>query len=124
MRISAAALPVLGAVLLSGCGAAVVDSVGSAGSKSAGPMGSAYGAPRALLGADARRLQSMFGPPRLDILDKSVHKLQFANGRCVLDAYLYAPAAGKAPVVTHVDARSPTGQDVDPTACANALQSK
>ena len=53
-----------------------------------------------------------------------MRKLQFANGRCILDAYLYAPARGKEPVVTHVDARSPTGTDVDPAACATALQAK
>ncbi|KAK0357616.1 hypothetical protein LTR94_038769 [Friedmanniomyces endolithicus] len=61
----------------------------------------------------------MFGEPRLDIRETT-----FANGRCILDAYLYAPARGKEPVVTHVDARSPTGTDVDPAACATALQAK
>lgn len=117
------AAPLLGALALSACGGAG-GSVASPGTSPSGPPASAYGAPKGLLGADARRLQSMFGTPRLDILDKTVHKLQFANGRCVLDAYLYAPARGKEPVVTYVDARTPAGQDVDPTACANALQQK
>ena len=76
------------------------------------------------MGSDARRLTQLFGTPRLDIRETTVRKLQFANGRCVLDAYLYAPARGKEPVVTHVDARNPTGADVDPAACVSALQSK
>lgn len=88
------------------------------------PMASAFGKPRELIGADARRLVQMFGAPRLDIRDRAVRKLQFANGRCVLDAYLYAPAKGKEPVVTHVDSRLPTGVDTDPVACALALQGK
>ena len=78
----------------------------------------------AVLGKGQRDLERMFGTPRLDIRETTVRKLQFANGRCVLDAYLYAPARGKEPVVTHVDARNPTGADVDPAACVSALQSK
>nr|WP_244917209.1 hypothetical protein [Sphingobium xenophagum] len=76
------------------------------------------------MGADARALTQMFGTPRLDIREATVRKLQFANGRCVLDTYLYAPARGKEPVVTHVDARSPAGTDVDPSACATALRAR
>jgi hypothetical protein len=89
-----------------------------------GPPAAAFGKPGPLNGADARKLTQMFGTPRLDIRERTVRKLQFANGRCVLDAYLYAPAQGKEPVVTHVDARSPTGLDVDPASCATALQTR
>lgn len=53
----------------------------------------AYGrVPEGLAGADARRLVTLFGQPRMDVRERTVRKLQFANGRCVLDAYLYAPA--------------------------------
>jgi hypothetical protein len=80
--------------------------------------------PANLAGQDARALTRMFGTPRLDIREMSMRKLQFANGRCVLDAYLYPPARGKEPVVTHVDARTPAGADVDPASCTMALQGK
>ncbi len=74
------------------------------------------------MGMDARHLVQQFGTPRLDIRESSMRKLQFANGRCVLDAYLYTPARGKEPVVTHVDARNPAGADMDAGACASALR--
>lgn len=80
--------------------------------------------PGSLAGADARALTQMFGQPRLDIRESTMRKLQFANGRCVLDAYLYPSAKSREPVVTHVDARNPLGIDVDPAACAAALQGK
>ncbi|WP_088185709.1 hypothetical protein, partial [Sphingobium sp. Z007] len=89
-----------------------------------GPPASAFMKQGPLMGSDAGALTRMFGQPRLDIRETTVRKLQFGNGRCVLDAYLYAPARGKEPVVTHVDARSPAGADVDPLSCASALQAK
>lgn len=75
-----------------------------------------------LIGADARGLQRLFGKPRLDIRDPAARKLQFGNGRCILDAYLYPPAANREPLVTYVEARTPTGQSVDANACAKALR--
>lgn len=90
----------------------------------AGPMASAYGKPHGLMGADAKKLTQMFGQPRLDIRDRSVRKLQFANGRCILDAYLYSSAKGKDPIVTYTDSRLPNGKDVDPMACAAMLSAK
>ncbi|MFT3967260.1 MAG: hypothetical protein QM690_15395 [Sphingobium sp.] len=75
-----------------------------------------------LIGADARGLQRQFGKPRLDIRDPGARKLQFANERCILDAYLYPPATNGEPVVTYVEARSPAGAAVDSNACAKALR--
>jgi hypothetical protein len=75
-----------------------------------------------LLGRDAPALTRMFGAPRLDVQEGAAHKLQFSGDRCVLDAYLYAPRAGAAAVVTHVDARALDGSDVDRAACITALQ--
>lgn len=89
-----------------------------------GPPASAFTKQGPLLGTDAKHLIQQFGQPRLDIRETTVRKLQFGNGRCVLDAYLYAPARGKEPVVTHVDARSPSGSDVDAAACAASLQAR
>ena len=110
-------------LLLSACGGAIPGPQ-AIGVPPAGPPASAFQQAGPLMGMDARRLTQMFGPPRLDIRERTVRKLQFANGRCVLDAYLYAPAQGKEPIVTHVDARSPAGADADAAACATILRTK
>jgi hypothetical protein len=103
-------------LLLSACGEAG-PSPASAGTK-APPMAGQYGrAPAPLIGMDARHLFAMLGAPRLDIKDRTVRKLQFTAGNCVLDAYLYAPAQGKEPLVTHVDTRLPSGEDVNIGTC-------
>lgn len=88
------------------------------------PTAGAYGKPMQLMGMDAKRLIQTFGQPRLDIRERTMRKLQFENSRCVLDAYLYAPAQGKEPVVTHVDTRLPSGLDTEPNACAAALSAR
>jgi len=74
-----------------------------------------------VLGKDARALISLFGTPDQDIREEPARKLQYASGVCVLDAYLYPPAPGREPVVTHVDARLPTGEDIDRASCIAAL---
>jgi hypothetical protein len=79
---------------------------------------------RTLIGADARALIAQFGTPRLDIREPGARKLQFANGRCILDAYLYPPARDREPLVTHADARLPTGEEVEAQACVKMLQAK
>lgn len=75
-----------------------------------------------LIGIDARALQRQFGKPRLDIRDPAARKMQFSNGRCVLDAYLYPPGANREPVTTYIEARSPTGVPVDSNACARTMR--
>lgn len=81
-----------------------------------------YGrAPEGLAGADARRLVAMFGQPRMDVRESTVRKLQFANSRCVLDAYLYAQARKKEPVVAHIDTRLADGRDADQATCIQSL---
>ena len=102
---------------LAACGAGSVVPQTGISPPPAGPPASAFGKPGPLMGADARALTQMFGTPRLDIRETTVRKLQFANGRCILDAYLYAPAKGKEPQVTYVDSRLPTGQDAPLASC-------
>ena len=76
-----------------------------------------------VIGNDAAGLIRQFGPPRLDIVEGDARKLQFSGTACVLDAYLYPPAAGKEPLATYIDARRPSdGQDVDRAACIAALR--
>ncbi|MBB4640636.1 hypothetical protein [Rhizorhapis suberifaciens] len=85
----------------------------------------AYGkAPVGLAGADARKLVALFGQPRLDVRERTVRKLQFSNGRCVLDAYLYVLGNKREPVVTHVDTRLATGADVDQNSCIQSLRAE
>ncbi|WP_449474424.1 hypothetical protein [Sphingobium chungangianum] len=114
-------LSVLLALPLAACGGSIVPPSPMRPSP-AGPPASAFMKSGPLMGMDVRHLVQQFGTPRLDIRESTMRKLQFANGRCVLDAYLYAPARGKEPVVTHVDARTPAGADTDPGACASALR--
>lgn len=76
-----------------------------------------------VIGNDAAGLIRQFGKPRLDIIEGDARKLQFSGTACVLDAYLYPPAAGKEPLATFLDARRPSdGQDVDRAACIAALR--
>lgn len=116
MKLSRMMVALGGLLVLAGCGGAS-GGIESAGSRPAGPMAGQYGRPQGLIGINARRLVAILGQPRLDIRDRTVHKLQFANGRCVIDAYLYAPSPGREPVTTHIDTRLPTGQDVDIAVC-------
>jgi hypothetical protein len=71
---------------------------------------------------DATALLNTFGPPRLDVREGDMRKLQFAGEACVLDVFLYPLRPGAEPVATHVEARRPSdGLDVDRAACAAAL---
>lgn len=74
-----------------------------------------------VMGKDARALQILFGEPDMDIREPPARKLQYASSICVLDAYLYPPAAGREPIVTYVDARLPNGDSFDRASCVAAL---
>jgi hypothetical protein len=76
-----------------------------------------------VIGADARALVAEFGAPQLDAREGDARKLQFAGPACVLDVYLYPPAAGGEPRATYVAARRASdGLDVDRAACVAALR--
>jgi hypothetical protein len=74
-----------------------------------------------VLGQTAGTLQALFGRPDLDTVEGYARRLQFGNGTCVLDAYLYPPARGGEAIVTHVDTRLPDGRDYDAVSCVAAL---
>lgn len=74
-----------------------------------------------ILGRTAALLQTQFGRPDLDIREGPARKLQVSAPACVLDAYLYPPAAGGEPIVTHIDARLPDGRDFDRASCVAAI---
>jgi len=73
------------------------------------------------MGKDAHALIQLFGTPDQDVREDPARKLQYASNICVLDAYLYPSAPGREPVVTHVDARLPNGEDIDRASCIAAL---
>jgi hypothetical protein len=75
-----------------------------------------------VIGQTAKGLTALLGQPVQDQREINARRLQFGGGVCVLDAYLYAPASGKEPVVTHVDARRADGADYDRAACVSALE--
>lgn len=76
-----------------------------------------------VIGNDTAGLIRQFGKPRLEVIEGDARKLQFSGTACVLDAYLYPPAAGREPLATYIDARRPSdGQDVDRAACIAALR--
>lgn len=76
-----------------------------------------------VIGSDAAGLIRQFGTPRLDVLDGDARKLQWRGAACVLDAYLYPPAAGREPLATYIDARRASdAQDVDRAQCIAALR--
>lgn len=74
-----------------------------------------------VIGSDSRALIAYLGTPQQDVREDGARKLQFSNGTCILDAYLYPPSKGKEPVVTYVSTRLSDGKDTDRAACVNSL---
>jgi hypothetical protein len=74
-----------------------------------------------VMGQSTQILRGLFGEPDLDVHEGTARKLQYASGVCVLDAYLYPPAAGREPTVRYIDARLPSGEDFDRASCIAAL---
>jgi hypothetical protein len=75
-----------------------------------------------LVGLTVSDLTSRFGRPTFQVREGAGTKLQWSDGRCVLDAYFYLPESGRGVErVTHVDARDPSGDDLDVRACLNLL---
>jgi len=103
-------------LLLAGCGPAAQH----APLVSPPPIRAEAGLDR-VMGRDLRALISLFGTPNQDVREEPARKIQYASGVCVLDAYLYPPGPGREPLVTHVDARLPTGEDIDRASCIAAL---
>ena len=76
----------------------------------------------AVMGKDRATLITMFGTPRLDVIEVYGRKLQFTGKACVLDAYLYPEGKNGVEIVTYIDARRSNGAEVDRAACVDALQ--
>ena len=117
-----ALLPLLALATMSACVApqAAVPTPRPPLSASAAPSGSAQGP---LIGQTAAALAALFGTPRQEAREMEARRLQWSNGRCVLDAYLYPQRSGDRRV-TYVDARTPAGEPVDAEACAATLRAR
>jgi hypothetical protein len=74
-----------------------------------------------VIGKTAAELVALFGPADLDGREGQARKLQFVGPVCVLDAYLYPEKGGAEPIVTYIDARLPSGDDIDRASCIAAL---
>lgn len=59
----------------------------------------------------------LLGQPAQENIEGAGKRLQFVRNGCVLDAYLYPLRANGQLVVTHVDARRITGEDMDQAGC-------
>ena len=117
-----AAAWVMAAALLAACTPRAVDVQGPTSvARRAPPPTRAVAGLETVIGRTAAALTAAFGPAALDIREGSARKLQFESPACVLDAYLYPPAAGGEPIVTHIDARLPDGRDFDRASCIAAL---
>ncbi|PZU08191.1 hypothetical protein [Sphingomonas sp.] len=111
--------PLLLALALAACGPTTppVSTPAPPPSPSAAP---AAGLTR-VMGQNAPTLIALLGPPALDLREGSARKLQFRSPACVLDTYLYPPAAGGDPKVTWIDTRTPGGADFDRASCIASL---
>ena len=74
-----------------------------------------------VMGKTATQLVALFGEADLDGHEGVARRLQFAGPACVLDAYLYPAKTGAEPVVTYIDARLPSGDDIDRASCIASL---
>jgi hypothetical protein len=113
----------LAALLLAGCASGAAEQRPSGAATAPAPRYTPVGL-EGVLGRTAAVLQAEFGQPELDVREGSARKLQFASQICVLDTYLYPPKAGGPAIVTHVDARTPDGRDIDRASCVAALQQR
>jgi hypothetical protein len=113
----------LAALLLAGCASGAAEQRPGGAATAAAPRYTPVGL-EDVLGRTAAVLQAEFGQPELDVREGSARKLQFASQVCVLDTYLYPPKAGGPAIVTHIDARTPDGRDIDRASCVAALQQR
>jgi hypothetical protein len=75
-----------------------------------------------LIGLTVHDLGVRFGQPTFQVKEGSGTKLQWSQNGCVLDVYVYPPEGGRGVErVTYVDARQPSGADLDIPSCLSLL---
>ncbi len=77
-----------------------------------------------ILGKDARSIALVLGPPAIDVREGPAQRLQFSSASCILDVYLYPPAAGQIPVATYITARVLDGREAERNSCIAALRAR
>jgi hypothetical protein len=74
-----------------------------------------------VMGKSAKELVALLGDPDLDGREGAARRLQFVGPACVMDAYLYPAKEGGEPVVSYIDTRLSSGEDMDRASCIAAL---
>jgi hypothetical protein len=64
---------------------------------------------------------ALLGPADFNRVDGPAEILQYRNGRCILDVFLYTKAAGGETRVTHVEARDGNMETVSEESCLNSV---
>ncbi len=113
-------LPLALALALAACTAPVAQTGGPAPATQK-PANMHEAGLQRVVGKTATELVALFGPADLDGREGQARKLQFVGPACVLDTYLVASSPGANPVVTYIDARLPSGDDIDRASCIAAL---
>ncbi len=108
---------------LGACTAPSTEGPSTVSAAPAAPVRSVAGL-EGVLGRTAGVVSNLFGKAELDVREGPARKLQFSGPACILDTYLYPPAGGGEPIVTHVDARLLDGRDMDRASCVAALQAQ
>jgi len=74
-----------------------------------------------LSGVAAAAVTRLLGPASLDRTEATARLMQFVRPPCVLDVFLYPPAAGGTAIVRTAAARKPDGSKIDPGTCLSLI---
>jgi hypothetical protein len=88
------------------------------------PAAPGQGDHRSINGMTAGEVIQLFGKPRLQIVEGTGTKLQFAGPNCVLDIYIYPSGNAATPRVTHIDARNLQGGEISAQSCVASVQNR
>ncbi|MFQ5348716.1 MAG: hypothetical protein ACE5ED_12925 [Rhodothalassiaceae bacterium] len=77
-----------------------------------------------ILEKDATAVQAILGHPALVRREDGVQVMQFADGHCVLDVFLYRRQGDARFVARHLAARTPAGDSLEPADCLALLVPK
>ncbi|WP_114229154.1 MULTISPECIES: hypothetical protein [Sphingomonas] len=112
-------LPVAAVLVLAGCGAVPEQPQPVSSTSATRPLQRGD-----LIGLTTDELGERFGQPSFQVREGPGVKLQWANPSCVLDAFLYASPGSSVLRVAYVDARRPSGDPTDRSACIAAIAAR
>ena len=109
------------AVIVSGCDA--THSSGGAGIETSTPVSAPADLdPDHLSGLARTELTTLLGAPDFGRRDGPAEILQYRNGTCILDIFLYKESANESFLVAHVEARNLDMQEVPGEDCLRSLR--